>query len=171
MDTLFQDVRYAFRAFAKAPGFTAVALATLATAIGANASVFSFVNALLLSPPAGVRDARSLVSIYTSDFSSGPYGSSSLPDYESIKAEAAAFGELAAFREEAATLVRFGDDAERVRTMAVSGEFFGILGVRPAAGRLIAPSDTAPGKRRWPSLATCYGSAPSGAAPRRSAPP
>jgi putative ABC transport system permease protein len=144
VETILQDVRYACRALAKVPGFAAVALVTLATAIGANATVFSFVNALLLSPPAGVRDADSLVSIYTSDFSSGPYGSSSVPDYESIKADAHAFAALAAFREDAATLVRFGDDAERVRTMSVSGEFFSILGVRAVLGRLIAQTDTAP---------------------------
>ena len=144
VETILQDVRYAFRGLGKAPGFTAVALVTLATAIGANATVFSFVNALLLSPPAGVRDPGALVAIYTSDFSSGPYGASSLPDYESIRTDASAFSELAAFREDAATLVRFGEEAERVRTMAVSGEFFPILGVRPVAGRLITPSDTAP---------------------------
>ena len=144
VETILQDVRYAVRALAKAPAFTAVALVTLATAIGANATVFSFVNALLLSPPAGVRDPGSLIAIYTSDFSSGPYGESSLPDYESIRTDTTAFAELAALREEAATLVRFGDAAERVRTVAVSGEFFAIVGVRPLAGRLIARPDTSP---------------------------
>ena len=144
VETTLQDIRYAFRAFAKAPGFTAVALLTLATAIGANSAVFSFVNALLLSPPAGVHDPGTLVSVYTSDFSSGPYGSTSLPDYETLKADARAFATLSAFREDAATLVRVGEAAERVRTMAVSGNFFATLGVRPFAGRLIAPSDTVP---------------------------
>jgi len=144
VETILQDVRYAVRALAKAPAFTAVALVTLATAIGANATVFSFVNALLLSPPAGVRDPGSLIAIYTSDFSSGPYGASSLPDYESIRTDTTAFAELAALREEAATLVRFGDAAERVRTVAVSGGFFAIVGVRPLAGRLIARPDTSP---------------------------
>jgi len=144
VETILQDVRYAVRALAKAPAFTAVALVTLATAIGANATVFSFVNALLLSPPAGVRDPGSLIAIYTSDFSSGPYGASSLPDYESIRTDTTAFAELAALREEAATLGRFGDAAERVRTVAVSGEFLAIVGVRPLAGRLIARPDTSP---------------------------
>ena len=142
METTLQDIRYAFRAFAKAPGFTAVALLTLATAIGANSAVFSFVNALLLSPPAGVSDPRALVSVYTSDFSSGPYGATSLPDYESLKAEARAFAALSAFRGDGAALVRVGETTERVQTMAVSGDFFGTLGVRPLAGRMIAPSDT-----------------------------
>ncbi len=144
MDTILQDVRYAFRGLANVPAFTVVALVTLATAIGANATVFSFVNALLISPPAGVRDPGSLVAVYTSDFSSGPYGASSLPDYDSIRAQVPAFAELAASREDAATIIRFGDTAERVRTMAVSGEFFPVLGVRPVLGRLIAHSDTSP---------------------------
>jgi predicted permease len=144
VETILQDVRYAFRAFVRTPGFTAVALLTLATAIGANSAVFSFVNALLLSPPAGVSDPGTLVSVYTSDFSSGPYGATSLPDYDSLKADARAFATLSAFREDGATLVRVGEAAERVRTMAVSGEFFNMLGVQPFAGRLIAPSDAVP---------------------------
>jgi putative ABC transport system permease protein len=141
MDALLQDVRYAVRALTKGPGFTAVALLTMATAIGANTTVFSFVNALLLRPPAGIRDPGSLVSIFTSDYSSGPYGVSSLPDYESVKSDASAFAQLAAYREEGATLIRIGEAAERVRTMAVSGEFFTTVGVRAASGRLVDATD------------------------------
>ena len=74
MDKLLQDLRYALRSFSKAPGFTALALLTFAIGIGVNASVFGFVNALLLKPAPAVRDPGSLVSVFTSDFSSGPYG-------------------------------------------------------------------------------------------------
>jgi predicted permease len=145
MDMLVQDVRQAIRAVAKAPGFTAVALLTLATAIGANATVFSFVNALLLQPPRGVAAPHSLVSVFTSDFSSGPYGTSSLPDYESIQTDTTAFAQLAAYREDGISLIRINDATERARTTAVSGNFFDTVGVRAVEGRLIGASDVMPG--------------------------
>jgi predicted permease len=145
MDTLIQDVRYALRAFAKAPGFTSVALVTIATAIGANTTVFSFVNALLLKPPAGVRSPSTLVSVYTSDFSSGPYGDSSYPDFESIQSGAAAFAHLAASSDQPPSLVRVRDVTERVRTVSVTTNYFDVLGIQPVSGRLFGPSDAASG--------------------------
>jgi putative ABC transport system permease protein len=142
MDRVLQDLRYAVRSSAKTPGFTALALLTIATGIGINATVFSFVNALLMRPAPGVRDPGSLVSVFTSDFSSGPFGTSSYPDYVSIKSSAAVFRQLAAFRE-GSGLVRIDGNTERLRTMAVSGEFFDLLGVQPVAGRPIAATDAA----------------------------
>jgi putative ABC transport system permease protein len=140
MDRLLQDIRYAIRGCLKAPGFTLIALLTMGIAIGANATVFSFVDALLLSPPSGVRSPATLVSVYTSDFSSGPYGDTSYPDYESLRA-AKAFADLAACREEAPTLLRIGEGTERVRTMGVTGTFFEVLGVRALQGRVINAAD------------------------------
>jgi predicted permease len=144
VDSLRQDVRYALRAFFKAPAFTTVALVTIATGIGANATVFSFINALLLRPAAGVESPASLVSVFTSDFSSGPYGSTSYPDYLSIKSGAPAFRELAAHSDGPVALMRLGEGVERVRTMTVTGDFFKVLGVKPVAGRTLEPSDAAP---------------------------
>ncbi len=150
MDTLLQDLRYALRSFSKAPGFTALALLTFAIGIGVNASVFGFVNALLLKPAPVVRDPGSLVSVFTSDFSSGPYGASSYPDYLSMKAGAPALPRLAAFSEGSAVM-RIDEQVERIRTTAVSGEFFDLLGVQPVAGRAIGPgghaAGCAPGRR------------------------
>ncbi|MCA1650412.1 MAG: ABC transporter permease, partial [Acidobacteria bacterium] len=145
METFVQDLRYAFRAFVKAPGFTAIALLTIALSAGANATVFSFVSALLLRPAPGVADPSSLIAIYTSDFSSGPYGTSSYPDYLSLKAKADAFSSMAAYQEGAVALIRIVDTVERVRGTAVSAEFFDVLGVRAAAGRLLEAADMAPG--------------------------
>ena len=144
MDTLLQDVRYAIRGWLKAPGFTVVALATMAMAIGVNATVFSFVNALLLSPPPGVRSPSTLVAVYTSDFSSGPYGESSYPDYVSIQSTGI-FAQLAAFSEPPPTLLRIGDQTERVRTLSVTANFFEVVGVQPLAGRVLGPADLAEG--------------------------
>ena len=143
METLRRDLRYALRAFWKAPGFTALALLTLAVGIGVNATVFGFVNSLLLKPARVVRDPGSLVSVFTSDFSSGPYGTSSYPDYLSMKSGAPAFRALAAFSEEPA-VIRIDETVERVATMAVTGEFFDLLGVRPVVGRAITPADEHP---------------------------
>ncbi|MGH9346292.1 MAG: ABC transporter permease [Vicinamibacterales bacterium] len=143
MDTLLQDVRYAARALARSPGFTAAALLTLAIGAGANATVFSFVNALLLRPAPVVADPSSLYSVFTSDFSSGPYGATSYPDFLSLQAEASSFSDLAAFAETAA-VVRAGEATERVGAMAVSGELFEVLGIRPTIGRLVERSDAAP---------------------------
>ena len=142
MDALLQDLRYACRALIRTPGFTAAALLTLAIGTGANATVFSFVNALLLRPAPVVRDPGSLYSVFTSDFSSGPYGATSHPDFLSLQSDATTFASLAAFVETAAVL-RDGDAIERVRVMNVSGRFFDLLGLRPAYGRLLIAADDA----------------------------
>src|ERR1700752_974947 len=96
VESFLQDARYALRMIARSPGITVIALLTIGIATGANATVFGFVSALLLRPAPGVADPGSLVSVYTSDFSSGPYGTSSYPDYESLRADATAFADLAA---------------------------------------------------------------------------
>src|SRR4029453_13473984 len=98
---------------ARSPGITVVALVTIGVATGANQTVFTFVSALLLRPAPGVKDPGSLVSVYTSDFSSGPYGTSSYPDYEAIKADARAFTDLAG-EQDGAGVVTWQNAVERV---------------------------------------------------------
>jgi predicted permease len=142
MDSLLMDLRYALRGLAKSPAFTAIAALTLAVGTGANATIFSFVDSLLLRRAPGIADPSSLVAIYTSDFSSGPYGDSSYPDYLSLKSDASAFSELAAYQDDAIAVLRIGDGAERARVCVVSGEYFSMLGVRPALGRLLTGRDT-----------------------------
>ena len=97
METLLKDIRYAIRSLMKRPGSTAIAVITLALGIGANATIFSFVNGLLLRPLAGVERPERLVGIYTSDFSSGRYGTSSYLDYLDFRQQADAFTDLAAY--------------------------------------------------------------------------
>jgi predicted permease len=144
MRSLLQDLRFALRMLGKSPGFTVIALVTIAIGTGANATVFGFVNALLLRPAPGVADAGSLVAIYTSDYSSGPYGSTSYPDYESLKAGASAFTGMAAEYDRGTTPVAAAEGAERVRTLAVTGNYFDLLGVRAAYGRMLAAIDMDP---------------------------
>ncbi|MET0215159.1 MAG: ABC transporter permease [Vicinamibacterales bacterium] len=140
MEGLLQDVRYASRMIARSPGITVVALVTIGIATGANATVFAFVSALLLRPAPAVKDPGSLVSVYTSDFSSGPYGTSSYPDYESIKADARAFADLAA-EQDASGVVTWQNVVERVPVSRVTGNYFDLLGVGAASGRLLSPTD------------------------------
>ena len=144
MDAFLQDLRYALRMVVKSPGITAIALLTIGVATGANATVFGFVSALLLRPAAGVADPRSLVAIYTSDFSSGPYGESSYPDYLSMKAELTAFSGIAAQQNDSTGVVQIGDNVERVGVASVTSEFFDLLGIKPALGRLLTANDVLP---------------------------
>lgn len=140
MDALLQDLRYATRGLARSPGFTAAVLLTLAIGTGANATVFSLVNAMLLRPAPVVRDPSSLYSIFTSDFSSGPYGVSSYPDFVTLREAASAFSALAAYSVSPAVM-RDGNTTERIGVMTVSNDFFGLLGLQAAQGRLLLPSD------------------------------
>jgi macrolide transport system ATP-binding/permease protein len=143
MTSLLQDLRYALRTLVRAPVFTAIALVTLAVGTGANLTVFSFVDALLFRTAPGVVDPGSLVSIYTSDFSSGPFGSSSYPDFLSLQERTTVFSDMAAETGTDVEALRTSHSVERVRTAAVTGEYFSLLGLRPALGRTIAPADTA----------------------------
>jgi putative ABC transport system permease protein len=142
MTSLGHDLRYALRTLGRAPVFTAIALITLAVGTGANVTVFSFVNAMLFKPAPGVSDAGSLVSIYTSDYSSGPYGESSYPDFQSLQEQATVFSDMAAAGGGDIAALRTRRSVERVRATAVSGTYFSLLGLRPALGRLISPADT-----------------------------
>ncbi len=143
MTSVVQDLRYALRTLGRAPVFTAIALITLAVGTGANVTVFSFVNALLFRPAPGVSDPGSLVAVYTSDFSSGPYGSSSYPDFLSLQEQATDFSGMAAESDNGIAALRTRRNVERVRATAVTGGYFSLLGLQPALGRMIASADTA----------------------------
>ena len=144
MEALLQDLRYALRMIGKSPGITLIAFLTIGVATGANATVYGFVSALLLRPAPGVVDPGSLVSIFTSDFSSGPYGSSSYPDFESLKAETSAFAGMAAQEDNPGGVIQIGERVERVPVSAVTPDYFELLGVKAAHGRLAAASDAEP---------------------------
>ncbi len=139
-ETWFRDVRYALRQLARSPGFTAVAVLTLSIGIGANTAIFSVVNDLLLRPPAHVVEPERIVSIWTSDFSGPPYGTSSYPDYEAFREQRDVMADVAAFGLVAGNLVE-AEETVRLKIEQVTPNYFDVLGVRAAQGRLLVPGE------------------------------
>ena len=142
LETLLQDVRYALRMLRKSPGFTAVAVLTLALGIGANTAIFSIVDAVLLRP-LPYRDAERLVAIWCSEI--GQPGSkifASYRDFEEFKARNHSFEAL-----EALTWARAGEiltwrgSPHQVVSIPASVGFFSLLGIPAAQGRTFAPED------------------------------
>ena len=136
MRNLLRDVRYGARALARRPGFVLVAALTLALGIGANTSIFSAVNAILLRPLPGVRDAGALALVYPTDDGGRLSGTFSYPNFREYQTRARSFESLAAYTGTGLTLR--GDDGrgEHVAAHLVSGNYFSTLGVRAGAGRL-----------------------------------
>jgi putative ABC transport system permease protein len=135
MSNLAQDVRFALRVFQRAPGFAAAAVLTLAVGIGANTSIFSVANALLLRP-LPYRQPGRLVLI-DARRKSDPHlnqGPLSVPRFEQVEQRNHSFGAVAAFTPEVFNLTGRGDP-EQVPAARVSWKFFEILGVPPAKGR------------------------------------
>ncbi|MBA2734497.1 MAG: ABC transporter permease [Acidobacteria bacterium] len=140
MGSLLQDVRYGVRMLLKQPGFTLIAVIALAIGVGANTTIFSFVNGLVLRPIQGVKEPERLAAVYTSDYDSGIYGASSYPDYVDFRNQADAFEALAAYGETVMSLTGV-DEAERLRGAYVTGNYFDVLGVGARLGRTLQPAD------------------------------
>ena len=140
METLLQDIRYTVRMFRKSPLFTTVAVLALALGIGANTTIFSLVYALLLRPLPGVEEPQRLLSVFTSDYSSTPYGTSSYPDYIDYRDRNEIFEGLAAYREDSLVL-NAGDQPHRIRGAAVTGNYFSVLRGKAILGRALLPED------------------------------
>ncbi len=96
MDTLLQDMRYGLRMLAKAPGFAAVAVLTLALGIGGNATVFSWIRTVLLNPLPGIAHADQFIAV-ESVMPSGEYHTSSYPDYKDYRDRNDVFSGLIGF--------------------------------------------------------------------------
>jgi predicted permease len=135
------DLVFAARLLRKSPGFTFVAVVSLALAIGANTTIFSVAKQLLFER-LDVPHASSLRLLSTTAFS--------YPVYEHLRAQNAVLGDLLAFHATAANAT-VGDNAERVLLHEVSGNYYEVLGVRVQIGREIRPSDDKPGS---PAVAT-----------------
>jgi predicted permease len=140
------DVRYGLRRLNNNIGFTAVAVLCLSLGIGANVTVFSVVNALLLRPVPGVADPDRLVSVTSKPvlfrgMARGAFSKSlSYPDFERYRESVHALSGLAAYRSVPVNLVAGGEPA-RVRGQVVTDNYFTTLGVDSALGRLFAPGE------------------------------
>lgn len=144
MASIWQDLRYALRTLKNSPAFTAVAVLTLALGIGANAAVFSVVNSVLIRPLAyRTGDRLVVVSHYYPkiDITAGV----SAPAYLYYRDSNRVFENLAAFRFVDTTLTGNGE-AERLRGLLVTPNFFDTFGSAPILGRSFTADDAVPGK-------------------------
>ena len=138
METLRQDLRYAFRTLINNRGLTTVAVLSLALGIGANATIFTFINGLLLRPPA-VSEPERLLEVWQHDTRRGSgIGSDmqlSFPEYEYYRDHNNTLGEMGAFTGEAPVMIwnRAGE-GETLRAALVSTNFFSILGIPAGPG-------------------------------------
>ena len=136
MQTLWQDLRYAVRMLRKNPGFTLVAVLTLAMAIGANAVVFSVLNALILHP-LHLPQAESLYGIQHGNEASSYQ---SYPDYLDLRDRNRSFDGLAAY-DAAQVGLDTGENTTRVWIVLVSGNYFDVLRLQPYLGRFFHSAD------------------------------
>src|SRR5215813_1745430 len=141
MQTLWQDLRFGARMLMKKPGFTAIAILTLALGIGANTAVFSLANALFLRPPQGVHQPEEIAALGRT-LNGSQFAAFSYPDYADCRDQNTSFADLAAYRGTGLDLAT-GGSAERLSGMLVSGNFFQTLGARADAGRTLLPGDDA----------------------------
>ncbi|HEV3036443.1 MAG TPA: ABC transporter permease [Candidatus Angelobacter sp.] len=142
MVTLWQDIRYGLRMLWKNPGFTIIAVLTLALGIGANTAIFSVVNGVLVNPLPYPEPNR-LVALYskTADFEQSSISYLNFLDWEKSNRS---FASLSAFRNDDFNLTGQGEP-ERLPGNMISAEFFPVLGVKPVIGRLIRREEDQPG--------------------------
>ncbi len=137
METLWQDVRYGLRMLFRNPGFTLVAVLSLALGIGANTTIFTLVNTVLLHP-IPVQDPERLVSLFTTDEKTKDSQFNLLQtshlNYNDYRDQNDVFEETAAYVGSAINLSG-GGEPEQIGGDLVSGNFFSLLGVQPALGR------------------------------------
>ena len=141
MENLLQDLRYAMRGLSRSPGFTLVALLTLALGIGVNSSIFSVVNAILFRPLPVERPAE-LVDVYGRTATSSNHETHSWPNYQVYREQTQTLAELIAYSNFFAHLSIEGSSDLVVGEM-VSDNYFRTLGVRPALGRVFSADEAA----------------------------
>ncbi len=140
MSTLFHDLRYGLRMLAKNPGFTAIVVLTLALGIGANSTIFSWINSTLLDPIPGVADTSKLVSVMRGERSEHPSPPFSYPDYVDLRARNQSLSGVLAYHDDYVSLTGT-NKPERIYGAFVSADYFEVLGVRPIFGRGFQPKE------------------------------
>jgi putative ABC transport system permease protein len=149
MTNLLRDLRHAFRLLRLSPGFTIVAIVTLALGIGANTAIFQLIDSIRLRT-IPVKNPEQLGTIRIADRHwgsgqfSGQYSQLTFPMWEQIRKRQEGFSEMAVWTGQEFNLAN-GGEVHFAKGLRVSGEFFSVLGVRPILGRLINPEDDQPG--------------------------
>ncbi len=144
LETFLQDVRFALRMLRKNPGFTAVAVLTLALGIGANTAIFSVVYAVVLKP-LPYAHSEQLVNVFAANSQEGIAGTGiSYANFADLRAQSHIFSELAVTQFHQLTLTGSGEPAI-VDTSVVTPELFSLLEQKPLAGRVFFPDDGKPG--------------------------
>jgi hypothetical protein len=142
MRTILDDLRYAVRTMRKSPAFTAVALLTLALAIGATTSVFTVVNAVLLRE-LPYKNGNRLVLLWGTSQRHGALRERSqvnFPSIEDWRKMSHSFDDIAAYAYWQETVTGHGE-AERISTLRVSPAFFGVMGASPLLGRTFTANE------------------------------
>ena len=141
LDGLWRDLRYTLRTWGRNPGFTALTLLVLALGIAANTAVFSVVSAILLRPLPGIADPGRLVSLFRVQ-NGNTFDEMGYPDYRDFRDRNQTLLGLAANGATALSF-RYAGIPERMIANEVTGNYFDVLGVQPAAGRLLVEADDA----------------------------
>jgi len=141
IESFLQDIRYSLRIFARTPVITGVAILSLALGIGANTAIFSLIDTVMLRL-LPVQKPEELVQVLRANFSGGGEGTPSFtnPLWEQIRDNQDVFSGTFAWGENRFDLAQ-GGAVQNANGILASGDYFNTLGVRPVAGRLIAPAD------------------------------
>jgi len=142
---MLSDLRFALRMLLKNPGFTFVAVLTMALGIGANTAIFSVVNAVLLNPLPFPQPER-LIRIYGHFFATSQDNmSASVLEFTDYRDQTQSFEQIAAYDDFSANLTPAGGEPERVEALFVTPELFSVLKVTPQAGRTFLPEEAQDG--------------------------
>jgi len=144
MDKLLQDIRYGIRSLLKRPGFTAVAIVTLALGIGANSAIFTVVNAVLLRPLSYPQSDQLVIFDGINPAQGITQSNMSVPDFADWQSQNQVFEQMAGFVT-GGSLLASGDETERVRGTSVTGDFFPLLRVNAGLGRGLFADDAQKG--------------------------
>src|SRR5882672_393440 len=147
IQTLWQDLRFGARMLMKQPGFTLIAVITLALGIGANTAIFSIINAVLLKPLPFAAPERIVAIGATDTQNRSEFGSLSYPNFSDYRARSRAFERMAVYRDTGLTLTGNGA-AVRLEGVMATAELFQILGAKPLYGRTFLPDEDKAGGGR-----------------------
>ena len=139
MSSIWQDVRYSLRMIGKAPGFAVIAILTLALGIGANTTIFSWVNSALLNPVPGLASPNEVVALTLSNPGENPFAFT-YPDIQAMRDGQQSFTGITACNIASMSLSGFGKP-ERLWGMVATANYFDVLGVRPILGRGFLPEE------------------------------